>query len=82
MEAIVETDNLKKALAQVRRNKGAPGIDAMSVEELASYLKDHWPTIRAQLLEGTYKPRCGAWNARHRAAHGRSASPRFSTASR
>jgi RNA-directed DNA polymerase len=56
MEAIVETDNLKKALAQVRRNKGASGIDAMSVEELASYLKDHWPTIKVQLLEGTYKP--------------------------
>jgi RNA-directed DNA polymerase len=56
MEAIVERDNLKKALAQVRRNKGAPGVDAMSVDDLTSYLKDHWPTIRAQLLEGTYKP--------------------------
>jgi len=56
MEAIVEKDNLKKALAQVRRNKGAPGVDAMSIDELASYLKDHWPTIRAQLLEGSYRP--------------------------
>src|SRR5688572_19321324 len=56
MEAIVERDNLRKALAQVRRNKGAPGIDAMSVDDLAAYLKDHWPTIRAQLLEGTYRP--------------------------
>jgi RNA-directed DNA polymerase len=56
MEAIVERENLKKALAQVRRNKGAPGIDGMSVDDLASYLKEHWPTIRAQLLDGTYKP--------------------------
>jgi RNA-directed DNA polymerase len=56
MEAIVERDNLKKALAQVRRNKGAPGVDAMSIDDLAAYLKDHWPTIRAQLLEGSYKP--------------------------
>ena len=56
MEAIVERDNLRKALAQVRRNKGAPGIDGMTVEDLASYLKDHWPAIRAQLLEGSYKP--------------------------
>src|SRR5215831_8651501 len=56
MEAIVERENLKKALAQVQRNKGAPGIDGMSVNELAPYLKEHWPTIRAQLLEGTYKP--------------------------
>jgi len=56
MEAVVERDNLKKALAQVRRNKGAPGVDAMRVDALAGHLKDHWPTIRAQLLDGTYRP--------------------------
>ena len=56
MEAIVDRDNLRKALAQVRRNKGAPGIDGMSVEALAPHLKDHWPALRAQLLEGSYKP--------------------------
>jgi RNA-directed DNA polymerase len=58
MEAVVERENLKKALAQVKRNKGAAGLDGMSVEDLPAYLKEHWPTIRAQLLEGTYKP-CG-----------------------
>jgi RNA-directed DNA polymerase len=57
MEAIVERANLKKALAQVKRNKGAPGIDGMSVDDLAGHLKEHWPTIRAQLLDGTYQPR-------------------------
>jgi RNA-directed DNA polymerase len=56
MEAVVERDNLRKALAQVRRNKGAPGVDGMSVDDLGAHLKDHWPTIRAQLLEGTYRP--------------------------
>src|SRR5947209_9949500 len=56
MEAVVERENLKKALAQVRRNKGAAGVDGMSVDDLPAYLKEHWPTIRAQLLEGTYKP--------------------------
>ena len=56
MEAVVERENLKKALAQVKRNKGAAGIDGMSVDDLPAYLKEHWPTIRAQLLEGTYKP--------------------------
>src|SRR3954454_9725770 len=56
MEAVVERENLRKALAQVKRNKGAAGIDGMSFEALGSYLKEHWPTIRAQLLEGTYKP--------------------------
>ena len=56
MEAIVERNNLRKALAQVRANKGAPGIDGMSFEALASHLKEHWLTIRAQLLDGSYKP--------------------------
>ena len=49
-------DNLRKALAQVKRNKGAPDIDGMSVNDLAPYLKEHWPAIRAQLLDGTYQP--------------------------
>jgi RNA-directed DNA polymerase len=56
MEAVVERENLKKALAQVKRNKGAAGIDGMPVDDLPAYLKEHWPTIRAQLLEGTYRP--------------------------
>jgi RNA-directed DNA polymerase len=56
MEAIVDRDNLRKALAQVRRNKGAPGIDGMSVEALALHLKDHWPALRARLLAGSYEP--------------------------
>jgi RNA-directed DNA polymerase len=56
MEAVVERENLKEALAQVKRNKGAAGTDGMSVDALPGHLKEHWPTIRAQLLDGTYKP--------------------------
>ena len=56
MEGIVERENLKKALAQVTRNKGAAGIDGMTVEELPAHLKEHWLAIRAQLLDGSYKP--------------------------
>src|SRR5712692_5944553 len=56
MEAIVERNNLRKALARVKANKGAAGIDGMTFEDLAPYLKEHWPAIRAQLLDGTYKP--------------------------
>jgi RNA-directed DNA polymerase len=56
MEAVVERENLKKALAQVKRNKGAAGVDGMTVGELPGYLKEHWLMIRAQLLDGTYKP--------------------------
>jgi RNA-directed DNA polymerase len=56
MESIVERNNMRRALEQVRRNKGAPGADGMTVDALASYLKEHWPAIRAQLLGGTYRP--------------------------
>ena len=47
MEAVVERGNLKTALAQVKRNKGAAGLDGMSVDDLPAYLKQYWPTIRA-----------------------------------
>jgi RNA-directed DNA polymerase len=56
MEAVVERENLKKALAQVKRNMGAAGVDGMTVSELPAYLKEHWLTIRAQLLDGSYRP--------------------------
>src|SRR6266568_4737705 len=55
MEVIVERDNLRSALAHVKRNKGAAGIDGMSLDALAPHLKEHWPAIRTQLLEGTYE---------------------------
>src|ERR1700674_675134 len=75
MEAIFERDNLRRALAHVKRNKGAAGIDGMSLDALAPHLKEHWPAIRAQLLEGSYKPQpVRRWRyQRHRVAHGRSA---------
>jgi RNA-directed DNA polymerase len=56
MEVIVDRDNLRKALAHVKSNKGAAGIDGMCLDALASHLREHWPAIRVQLLEGTYKP--------------------------
>src|SRR3981189_1675132 len=56
MEDVVERENLKTALAQVKRNKGAAGINGMSVNDLPAYLKEHWPAIRARLLDGIYKP--------------------------
>jgi RNA-directed DNA polymerase len=56
MEAVLERENLKKALVQVKRNKGAAGVDGMTVGELPTYLKEHWLAIRTWLLDGTYKP--------------------------
>ena len=53
---MLEPGNLRKALERVRRNRGAPGVDGMTVEELGDYLKEQWPGIRAQLLEGRYSP--------------------------
>jgi RNA-directed DNA polymerase len=56
MEVILERDNLRKALARVKANKGAAGIDGMTVDDLPPYLKEHWPAIRTQLLDGKYRP--------------------------
>lgn len=56
MQRIVERENLQRALKQVRRNKGAPGVDGMTVDELPDYLREHWPQLRAQLLNGRYRP--------------------------
>ena len=56
METILDRENLKKALSRVKGNKGAPGVDGMSVEQLPAFLKEHWPAIRDQLLKGAYRP--------------------------
>lgn len=56
MEEVVGRDNMRAALRRVKRNKGAPGIDGMSVDELSTYLKTAWPGIRERLLAGTYEP--------------------------
>ncbi len=57
MERVLARANLQRALKQVRSNRGAPGIDGMSVDALPAYLKEHWPKIRAQLVAGRYRPR-------------------------
>jgi RNA-directed DNA polymerase len=57
MEEVCERENLKEALRQVKANKGSAGIDRMTVSQLSDYLKQHWPAIRKQLLNGTYEPK-------------------------
>ena len=56
MEAVVERSNMILALRRVEKNKGSAGIDEMTVQELRSYLKEHWPKIKEELLEGGYQP--------------------------
>jgi RNA-directed DNA polymerase len=57
MELVVERSNAKAALKRVRQNKGGPGIDGMTVDELPKYLVEHWVDLRAQLLAGIYQPK-------------------------
>jgi group II intron reverse transcriptase/maturase len=56
MEEVVDRENLQAALRRVRQNKGSPGIDGMTTEELLPYLRVHWPRLREELLAGTYQP--------------------------
>jgi group II intron reverse transcriptase/maturase len=56
MEKVLSRPNLKAALKRVKSNRGSPGIDGMTVEELPAYLRSHWLRIREMLLAGTYQP--------------------------
>ena len=57
MEEVVEGRNAKAALQRVKQNKGSPGVDGMTVQDLPRYLAENWIAIRAQLLAGSYQPR-------------------------
>ena len=56
MELVVAESNVLAAMKRVRRNKGSPGIDGMSVEELPEYMAVNWWRIRQELLAGSYRP--------------------------
>lgn len=54
MEDICKKENLQAALKRVCRNKGAAGIDGMTVDVLPAYLKTNWLEIKSQLFTGKY----------------------------
>jgi RNA-directed DNA polymerase len=56
MEEVCDRENLVRAWKRVRQNKGSPGVDGMTIGDARDYLREHWPSIRSQLLEGTYQP--------------------------
>ncbi|MCL5051489.1 MAG: hypothetical protein M1473_13380 [Firmicutes bacterium] len=56
MSAITERSNMLQAYQRVCRNKGAPGVDGVTTDELKGYLQTHWQHIKQQLLEGSYRP--------------------------
>jgi RNA-directed DNA polymerase len=56
IERVVAWDNMLKAWKAVRANRGAPGPDGITINDFPDHFYQHWPTIRRQLLEGTYQP--------------------------
>ncbi len=56
MESILERNNMKRAIRRVIKNKGAPGVDGMTVRKIRKYLRRHWTKIKQALLDGTYSP--------------------------
>lgn len=56
IKGVVNDDNIQMATEIVIRNKGAPGVDGITTEEIKSYMKEHWPKIKQEILEGKYCP--------------------------
>ncbi|PTU00879.1 group II intron reverse transcriptase/maturase [Pseudomonas sp. HMWF031] len=56
MERVLAPTNLKRAYHRVVSNKGAPGADGMTVDELAGYVKQYWPILKTRLLACEYHP--------------------------
>jgi RNA-directed DNA polymerase len=56
LEKILDRDNMNRALKRVKANKGKPGIDGMTVDELLPFLKENWDQIKQALMDGTYRP--------------------------
>ena len=57
LELVVERSNVEAALRRVKKNKGSPGTDGMTVEELPAYVAEHWPRVREEILAGRYQPK-------------------------
>ena len=56
MEQVVDAANLDRAWRQVKSNRGAPGPDGMTIKQFEPWARENWPTVRQQLLDGTYRP--------------------------
>jgi len=56
LEKVLESENMHRAWKQVKRNKGAAGVDGRDIEEAETFIREHWPEIRNQLLDETYQP--------------------------
>ena len=59
LEKILSKENMNAAYKRVCANKGAGGVDGVTVEELGDYIKEHWRSIREQIRQRQYKPQPG-----------------------
>lgn len=56
IETMLEYQNISQACKRVIQNKGAPGVDGMTTEELKGYLNEHWPRLKDEVITGRYRP--------------------------
>ena len=56
LEQILSRDNVRQAWKRVKANKGAPGIDKMSIDDFPEFARTHWESIRDSLFSGNYQP--------------------------
>jgi len=56
LDKVLQRENMLRALARVKQNKGAAGVDGMTIDELDAHLREHWPRIREEVLSGAYQP--------------------------
>jgi RNA-directed DNA polymerase len=57
MEEVCQKENLNEAYRRVKTNKGAPGIDGMTVDDLLPWIVGHKQELQSSLLDGSYRPR-------------------------